>query len=141
MTPLALSGAALSSSTVVSSRRSRPSSSRRRRRRQRTGRYGGPFLAEASGLQPAADTAHRIDYVRDPERLQSFAARSPDRSRRFYLDLPAGPAGELPQGGETVIEFPNNHLGYAITWFGFALLVPPLLILWVRRQRRVTAKP
>jgi surfeit locus 1 family protein len=26
----------------------------------------------------------------------------------------------LPQGGETVVDFPNNHLQYAITWFGLA---------------------
>ncbi len=52
-----------------------------------------------------------------------------------YIDLPAGPEGGLPQGGETVIEFPNNHLGYAMTWYGFALLVPFLLFFWVRRQQ------
>ena len=52
-----------------------------------------------------------------------------------YVDLPAGPAGSLPQGGETVVEFPNNHLGYAITWYGFALIVPILLFFWVRRQQ------
>ena len=43
---------------------------------------------------------------------------------------------ELPQGGETVIEFPNNHLGYAITWFGFAILTPILLAFWISRQRK-----
>ena len=46
------------------------------------------------------------------------------------------PPGTLPQGGETVVEFPNNHLGYAITWFGFALIAPILLVFWLRRTRR-----
>ena len=54
----------------------------------------------------------------------------------FTVDAPAGEAGALPQGGETVIEFPNNHLGYAFTWFGFALLTPALLAYWVFRQLR-----
>jgi surfeit locus 1 family protein len=99
-------------------------------------------LAESVGaFTPAPDAAHRIDYVRNPERLQSFDRTLAGPIAPIYVDLPAGDAGALPQGGETVMEFPNNHLGYAITWFGFALLVPPLLILWVRRQRRVTAKP
>ena len=46
------------------------------------------------------------------------------------------------QGGETVLSFTNNHLGYAITWFGFAAIVPALLFFWVRRQRMpVGAQP
>ena len=28
--------------------------------------------------------------------------------------------GGLPVGGQTVVDFPNNHLQYAITWFGLA---------------------
>jgi len=28
--------------------------------------------------------------------------------------------GGLPQGGQTVTELPNNHLQYAITWYGLA---------------------
>ena len=47
-----------------------------------------------------------------------------------------GLEGSLPQGGETVVEFPNNHLGYAITWFGFAVLTPVLLAFWIGRQLR-----
>ena len=35
---------------------------------------------------------------------------------RFDPTLPGG----LPQGGETIVDFPNNHLGYALTWFGLA---------------------
>lgn len=99
-------------------------------------------LPEAIGaFTPAPDAAHRIDYIRNPARLHTLDRTLPGPVAPIYVDLPAGDAGALPQGGETVMEFPNNHLGYAITWFGFALLVPPLLILWVRRQRRVTAKP
>ena len=29
----------------------------------------------------------------------------------------------FPRGGLTVIRFANNHLGYALTWFGLALMV------------------
>ncbi|MDO8534518.1 MAG: SURF1 family cytochrome oxidase biogenesis protein, partial [Xanthobacteraceae bacterium] len=28
--------------------------------------------------------------------------------------------GGLPQVGETLLVFPNNHLGYALTWYGLA---------------------
>jgi surfeit locus 1 family protein len=40
----------------------------------------------------------------------------------YLIDAVYDPSlpGGLPQGGETVVDFPNNHLGYAITWFGLA---------------------
>ena len=28
-----------------------------------------------------------------------------------------------PAGGLTVIRFPNNHLGYLLTWYALALMV------------------
>ena len=89
----------------------------------------------AGAFTPVADTANGIEWVRDPARLATLAGVEGPVAP-FYLDLPASPAGELPQGGETVVEFPNNHLGYAYTWFGFALITPILLFFWVRRQRR-----
>lgn len=89
----------------------------------------------ATSFTPVADISGRIDWVRDPLRLAKLAGVLPGVVAPIYVDLPAGPADALPQGGETVVSFPNNHLGYAITWFGFALLVPPLLWFWARRQR------
>ena len=94
----------------------------------RDGEQAGPFT-------PAADARQRLDYVRDPQRLAALAGTA-GAVAPFVLDLPAGPAGSLPQGGETEIAFPNNHLGYAITWFGFALITPLMLVEWARRQRR-----
>lgn len=92
--------------------------------------------AESVGsFTPAPDLARHIEWVREPGRLAAIAGDLPQPVAPVYIDLPAGPEGALPQGGETVIEFPNNHLGYAITWYGFALLVPFLLFFWVRRQR------
>lgn len=94
-------------------------------------------LPETAGtFTPAANLEDRIDYVRDPQRLWLLTAPDLGPFAPVTLDLPAGPPGTLPQGGETVVEFPNNHLGYAITWFGFALITPILLIFWLRRQRR-----
>lgn len=91
---------------------------------------------EAVGaFTPATDTKRRIEWVREPMRLASIAGELPQPVAPLYVDLPAGAPRALPQGGETVMEFPNNHLGYAATWYGFALLVPFLLWFWVRRQR------
>jgi surfeit locus 1 family protein len=89
---------------------------------------------EAAGaFTPGPDKANRIEWVRDPARLATLAEiEGPVFA--LTVDAPAGEPGALPQGGETVIEFPNNHFGYALTWFGFALLTPALLAFWVFRQ-------
>src|SRR5690606_30698291 len=52
------------------------------------------LFAQAYGVPSSPVAPYIIDAVHDPS-------------------LPGG----LPQGGETLIDFPNNHLGYAITWF------------------------
>ncbi len=40
----------------------------------------------------------------------------------FVLEVDTAPnAGGFPIGGQTRLELPNNHLGYALTWFGLAL--------------------
>ena len=97
---------------------------------------GVALKPEAVGaFTPAPDTANRIEWVRDPVRLAAMAGIA-GPVLPLTVDAPAGEPGALPQGGETVIEFPNNHLGYAMTWFGFALLTPCLLAYWVFRQLR-----
>ncbi len=68
---------------------------------------------------PKPDPARHIWYARD---LMGIAA-----ARRLRLAAPvvieadASPnPGGWPKGGQTVVDFPNNHLQYAITWFGLA---------------------
>lgn len=93
--------------------------------------------AEAAGMMtPGPNTSDRIEWVRDPQRLASMVDPALAPFAPFYVDLPAGPAGELPQGGETVVEFPNNHLGYAYTWYGFAIVAVVMLAFWLVRQRQ-----
>lgn len=95
---------------------------------------------EAVGsFTPEDNLEDRIGYVRDPKRLWLLVGPSLGSFAPWTLDVPAGPPGALPQGGETVAEFPNNHLGYAFTWFGFAIITPILLFFWLRRQRRPKA--
>lgn len=84
---------------------------------------------------PAADTSNRIEWVRDPVRLAEMVDPALAPFAPFYVDLPAGAPGQLPQGGETVIEFPNNHLGYAYTWYGFSIVAIVMLGFWFARQR------
>ncbi|MBS3849365.1 SURF1 family protein [Devosia sp. J2-20] len=89
----------------------------------------------AGFMTPAPDTSNRVEWVRDPVRLAEMVDPALAPFAPYYVDLPAGAPNELPQGGETVIEFPNNHLGYAYTWFGFAIVAVVMLGFWLARQR------
>jgi surfeit locus 1 family protein len=96
---------------------------------------------EASSFTPDPDSARGLDWIRNAERLALQAEADLAPLAPIFIDLPAGEAGALPQGGETVLTFTNNHLGYAITWFGFALITPILLLVWMRAQRRQRRTP
>lgn len=42
----------------------------------------------------------------------------------YFIDADAAlPPGRVPVGGLTVVSFPNNHLAYALTWYGLAALL------------------
>ena len=68
---------------------------------------------------PAPDRAHRIWYARD---LKGIAAAGPIRlAAPVVIEADAAPnPGGWPKGGQTVVSFRNEHLSYAVTWFGLA---------------------
>ena len=59
-------------------------------------------------------------FTRDPQAIA--AAKHLDGVAPFTIDAEASNLpGGLPQGGETVLSIPNNHLSYAVTWFRLAI--------------------
>jgi len=74
-------------------------------------------------------------YSRDTAAIA--AARAIGDVAPYFIDADASPAPEgAPVGGLTVISFPNNHLVYALTWFGLAAM----LIGWLFRVFRMERK-
>ena len=69
---------------------------------------------------PANDAGRDQWFVRD---LGSMAAgRGLERLAPFYIDADSTPnPGGWPRGGQTPLNLPNNHLQYAVTWYGIAL--------------------
>lgn len=45
-------------------------------------------------------------------------------------------AGGYPIGGQTILDVPNNHLDYALTWYGLALVLLVIYLLYLRRALR-----
>jgi surfeit locus 1 family protein len=76
--------------------------------------------AAPNWFTPPIDGAHRIVHTRDPETLaKAFGIRN---VFPMFLEADATPnPGGWPKGGVTIVDLPNDHLQYAITWFGLAL--------------------
>ena len=56
----------------------------------------------------------------------------------FFVDAGPGRApGGWPVGGTTVVAIPNNHLQYAFTWYGLALVLAAMTVGLVVRDRRM----
>lgn len=76
-------------------------------------------------------------YSRD---VAAIAAAQQLTAAPYFIDAAAGepgsPGGEGPVGGLTVIQFHNNHLGYALTWYCLALMVVGAAVIVVRENRR-----
>ncbi|RIY03397.1 SURF1 family protein [Aureimonas flava] len=116
-------------------------------RKDKATRAGGnpPGDVTVAGLARAAPTAKPNWFVPDndpaknaffwrsvPEMAQGLDLPAGSRLLPFLIDAGEGQVGpEAPIGGTTVIDIPNSHLEYAITWFSlaFALLVIFVLFL------------
>jgi surfeit locus 1 family protein len=68
---------------------------------------------------PKSVPAQHVWYARD---LGGIAAADGVKlAAPVVIEADASPnPGGWPKGGQTVVDFPNNHLSYAITWFGLA---------------------
>jgi surfeit locus 1 family protein len=91
-----------------------------------------------SWFTPEPNLQERIFFARDPRIVA--AATGLANAQGFFIDLEAAeaPPGGLPQAGETRTVFTNNHLGYAVTWYGLAaaLLLVFLSFAWTRLRGR-----
>lgn len=78
--------------------------------------------AKPSSLLPDNEPGKNIYYWKDLLAMAKNAALPPDQVLPFFVDANAAPnPGGWPKGGVTLIDLPNNHLQYAITWYGLAL--------------------
>ena len=115
---------------------------------ERSEAYGLQGITELTGLYRQSEPLHGIAkwvaapadnetgtfYARDPEGLLAWLfGDTPPEEGAFYLSRTdnAGPDAR-PRGGTTRITFANNHLGYAITWYGLALALIGVYVVLMR---------
>ena len=91
----------------------------------------GPFT-------PTDRPAENLFFARNVEAIAAARALSAPVAP-FTIDLVAAetPAGGLPEAGETRFRFSNNHLQYAITWYGLALALLAVFLAFAWERVRV----
>lgn len=92
------------------------------------------------GFLHSNDPAHGRWYSRDVAAIARQYGLTETAPYFIDMDASARP-GNGPAGGLTVISFPNNHLVYALTWFGLAALVAGGAGLMVRDEWRARNSP
>lgn len=101
--------------------------------------------AETPGLFTPDNTPEKnVWYWRDLQGMVRAAVPSDRRGRvvPFFVELEARPGpDEGPRGGATRLKLSNNHLQYALTWFGLAgglLIVTAVYVFGRLRRHRAT---
>ncbi|MGI9401627.1 MAG: SURF1 family protein [Rhizobiaceae bacterium] len=87
-----------------------------------TGLARNPLAEKPNRFIPDNDLAENIYYWKSLDEMMQSAGLEADDLVPFFVDAGDSPvSGGWPLGGTTLISFSNNHLQYAVTWFGLAL--------------------
>lgn len=88
---------------------------------------------------PGDDAAHNLWFTRDPVAIA--AAKDVGPVAPFYVEQETPvPPGGLPQPGRLIVSLPDNHLQYALTWFGLAAVLAGVFISWTISSRRAEGR-
>ena len=88
---------------------------------------------------PADEPTHNLWFARDPVGIAAAKGLDPKTVAPFYVELDAPtPPGGLPRPGRLVVALPDNHLQYALTWFGLAAVLAAVFGTWAATSGRRT---
>ncbi|MCH8348123.1 MAG: hypothetical protein IH901_06490 [Proteobacteria bacterium] len=79
--------------------------------------------------------AKGVWFYRDREAMGRAAGLEGPVVAVIDADQTPNPGG-YPVGGQTRVNIPNNHLGYAITWFGLALALAGVFAAFLISQQK-----
>ena len=86
-----------------------------------------------NSFTPADNPKNNVWFLRDSNSIAKFKTWL--TAAPFYIDQEGPvPPGALPKPGKLEVRLPDNHLQYAITWFGLALALAGVFIVWLARR-------
>jgi surfeit locus 1 family protein len=98
---------------------------------------------EAAGmLTPAENPAKRLWFTRDHLAMARALGWGGDGKAvaPFYIDLEQPvPSSGIPKPGPLEVHLKDDHMQYAVTWFGLAGAVVVAFGIWLRAQRRASS--
>jgi cytochrome oxidase assembly protein ShyY1 len=97
------------------------------------------FPEKAGMLTPAENLASRLWFTRDHLAMARELGWDKDGGKiaPFYVDLESPvPESGIPKPGPLEVHLKDDHMQYAITWFGLAGAVLIAFGVWWRAQRR-----
>lgn len=89
---------------------------------------------ERAFMQPDNEPAKRTFFWLDMPALAAIAGADRLAPLVLQADATANPGG-LPIGGRTIVALKNDHLSYALTWYGLALTLVGVFIAASFRRR------
>lgn len=93
---------------------------------------------EASLFTPSSDPKSSVWFSRDPKAMS--AQGNWNASTPFYVDQESPvPTGGLPKPGKLEVHLRDDHLQYALTWFGLAGGLIGVYAWWLVGRRRRAA--
>lgn len=101
-----------------------------------TGLARNPLTEKPGSLVPDNDLAKNVFYWKDRDAMAATAGLPQGAVvLPFFVDADkAANPGGLPVGGVTMIDMPNNHLQYAVTWYGLAAALLGVMGVWLLRR-------
>jgi surfeit locus 1 family protein len=88
-------------------------------------------------FSPKDQPERNLWFVRDPVAIAS--AKGWGDAAPFLIELESPqPPGGLPRAGALKVNLRNEHLQYAITWYGLAVVVVVMFAFWFRARRQAT---
>ena len=93
---------------------------------------------QAGAFTPAGEPARNLWFARD--HLAIAAGKGWGNVAPFYVEQEAPvPTGGYPRPGKLIVDLPNNHLQYALTWFSLAAVLAAVFAAFVRARSREKA--
>jgi surfeit locus 1 family protein len=88
---------------------------------------------------PNDEPAHNLWFSRDPQAIA--AVKDLGSVAPFYIEQESpAPPGGLPQPGKLAVKLPDNHLQYALTWYGLAIVLVLTFATWAFGSAREEAE-
>jgi cytochrome oxidase assembly protein ShyY1 len=97
------------------------------------------FPEAAGALTPREDAVKRLWFTRDHLAMARALGWNADGHTvaPFYIDLESpAPESGIPKPGALSVHLKDDHLQYAVTWFGLAVVMAIAFAVWWRAQRR-----